>query len=66
MRPIDHGADIVGKIRADSVTFVSDKTPVQSATKWIGGHGTTLAGVIVDAGSSNIPSLGVNGSSCAR
>ncbi|KAF8892754.1 Cys/Met metabolism PLP-dependent enzyme-domain-containing protein [Mucidula mucida] len=34
MRPIDHGADIV----------------VQSATKWIGGHGTTLAGVIVDAG----------------
>ncbi|KAM5465228.1 Homocysteine/cysteine synthase [Microsporum audouinii] len=33
-RPIDHGADIV----------------VHSATKWIGGHGTTLGGVIVDAG----------------
>ncbi len=33
-RPIDHGADIV----------------VASATKWIGGHGTTIGGVIVDAG----------------
>jgi len=33
-RPIDHGADIV----------------VQSATKWIGGHGTTIAGVIIDSG----------------
>lgn len=33
-RPIDHGADIV----------------VHSATKWIGGHGTTIGGVIVDAG----------------
>lgn len=33
-RPIDHGADIV----------------VHSATKWIGGHGTTVAGVIVDSG----------------
>ena len=36
-RPIDHGADIV----------------VQSATKWIGGHGTTIGGVIVDAGTFN-------------
>ena len=34
IRPIEHGADVV----------------VQSATKWIGGHGTTLGGVIVDAG----------------
>lgn len=34
IRPIDHGADIV----------------VHSATKWIGGHGTTVGGVIVDAG----------------
>jgi O-acetylhomoserine/O-acetylserine sulfhydrylase-like pyridoxal-dependent enzyme len=25
---------------------------VHSATKWIGGHGTTMAGVIVDAGMS--------------
>ncbi len=33
-RPIDHGADIV----------------VQSATKWIGGHGTSIGGVIVDSG----------------
>ncbi|CUA73072.1 O-acetylhomoserine (thiol)-lyase [Rhizoctonia solani] len=34
VRPIEHGADIV----------------VHSATKWIGGHGTTIAGVVVDAG----------------
>lgn len=34
IRPIDHGADIV----------------VHSATKWIGGHGTTLGGVIIDSG----------------
>ncbi|TGZ77736.1 O-acetylhomoserine ami [Ascodesmis nigricans] len=34
IRPIEHGADIV----------------VHSATKWIGGHGTTVAGVIVDSG----------------
>ncbi len=34
IRPIDHGADVL----------------VQSATKWIGGHGTSLGGVIVDAG----------------
>jgi len=33
-RPIDYGADIV----------------VQSATKWIGGHGTSIGGVIVDSG----------------
>jgi O-acetylhomoserine (thiol)-lyase len=33
-RPIEHGADIV----------------VNSATKFIGGHGTTIGGVIVDAG----------------
>ncbi|HLR87940.1 MAG TPA: O-acetylhomoserine aminocarboxypropyltransferase/cysteine synthase [Wenzhouxiangella sp.] len=33
-RPIDHGADIV----------------VESATKWIGGHGTTIGGVLIDAG----------------
>ncbi len=33
-RPIDHGANVV----------------VQSATKWIGGHGTSIGGVIVDAG----------------
>lgn len=33
-RPIDFGADII----------------VHSATKWIGGHGTTIGGVVVDAG----------------
>lgn len=34
IRPIEHGADIV----------------VHSATKWIGGHGTTIGGVVVDSG----------------
>ncbi|HEX9006602.1 MAG TPA: PLP-dependent transferase, partial [Bacteroidota bacterium] len=34
VRPIDHGADIV----------------VHSATKWIGGHGTSIGGVIIDSG----------------
>ena len=34
IRPIEHGADIV----------------IHSATKFIGGHGTTLGGVIVDGG----------------
>ncbi|KAL9614385.1 MAG: hypothetical protein Q9167_001114 [Letrouitia subvulpina] len=33
-RPIDYGVDIV----------------VHSATKWIGGHGTTIGGVVVDSG----------------
>lgn len=33
-KPIDYGANII----------------VESATKWIGGHGTTMAGVIIDAG----------------
>ncbi|KAL2753775.1 hypothetical protein ACRALDRAFT_1043982 [Sodiomyces alcalophilus JCM 7366] len=37
LRPIEHGADIV----------------VHSATKWIGGHGTTIGGVIVDSGKFN-------------
>lgn len=36
-KPIEWGADIV----------------VESATKWIGGHGTTIGGVIVDAGTFN-------------
>lgn len=36
-RPIDHGADIV----------------VESATKWIGGHGTSVGGVVVDSGKFN-------------
>lgn len=35
LRPLEHGADIV----------------VHSATKFIGGHGTTLGGIIVDGGS---------------
>ena len=33
-RPFDHGADII----------------VHSATKWIGGHGTVIGGVVVDSG----------------
>ncbi len=47
VRPIEHGADIV----------------VHSATKFIGGHGTTIGGVIVDSGkfdwekSGKFPSL---------
>ncbi|MBR1736637.1 MAG: O-acetylhomoserine aminocarboxypropyltransferase/cysteine synthase [Firmicutes bacterium] len=47
LRPIEHGADIV----------------VHSATKFIGGHGTTIGGVIVDSGnfdweaSGKFPSL---------
>ena len=36
-KPIEHGATIV----------------VESATKWIGGHGTSLGGVIVDSGKFN-------------
>ncbi len=36
-RPIEHGVDIV----------------VHSLTKWIGGHGTTIGGVIVDSGKFN-------------
>ncbi len=36
-RPLQHGAHIV----------------VESATKWIGGHGTTIGGVIVDGGTFN-------------
>lgn len=36
-RPIEHGANIV----------------VSSATKWIGGHGTSVGGVIVDGGNYN-------------
>jgi O-acetylhomoserine/O-acetylserine sulfhydrylase len=36
-RPIEHGAAIV----------------VESATKWIGGHGTSIGGVIVDSGKFN-------------
>ncbi len=37
VRPIDHGADIV----------------VLSATKFVGGHGTSIGGVIVDSGNFN-------------
>jgi len=36
-RPLEHGAHVV----------------VQSATKWIGGHGTTIGGVIIDGGTYN-------------
>lgn len=36
-RPIEHGASVV----------------VESATKWIGGHGTSLGGIIIDSGTFN-------------
>ena len=36
-RPLEHGANIV----------------IESATKWIGGHGTSIGGVIVDGGNYN-------------
>ncbi len=36
-RPLEHGANVV----------------VESSTKWIGGHGTTIGGVIVDGGNYN-------------
>jgi O-acetylhomoserine (thiol)-lyase len=36
-KPLQHGANIV----------------VESATKWIGGHGTTMGGVIIDGGNYN-------------
>ena len=40
-RPLEHGADVV----------------VHSATKYLGGHGTTLAGVVVESGNSIIKHL---------
>jgi len=36
-RPLEHGASVV----------------VESATKWIGGHGTSIGGIIVDSGTFN-------------
>ncbi|EHL03066.1 putative O-acetylhomoserine (thiol)-lyase [Glarea lozoyensis 74030] len=42
VRPIDHGADIV----------------VHSATKWIGGHGTTIGGIVVDSGKFDWANVG--------
>jgi len=37
VRPLEHGADII----------------TASATKWIGGHGTSIGGIIIDGGSFN-------------
>jgi len=37
LRPIEHGADIV----------------VHSLTKWLGGHGTAIGGIVIDAGKFN-------------
>jgi O-acetylhomoserine (thiol)-lyase len=37
LRPIEHGADVV----------------IHSLTKWIGGHGTAIGGIVVDAGNFN-------------
>jgi O-acetylhomoserine (thiol)-lyase len=36
-RPLEHGANVV----------------VESATKWIGGHGTSLGGIVIDGGNFN-------------
>jgi O-acetylhomoserine/O-acetylserine sulfhydrylase len=36
-KPIEHGANVV----------------VESATKWIGGHGTSIGGIVIDAGNYN-------------
>lgn len=36
-RPIEHGANVI----------------VESATKWIGGHGTSLGGIVIDGGNYN-------------
>ena len=41
VRPFDHGADII----------------THSATKWIGGHGTVLGGVVIDGGALLFPPL---------
>ncbi len=37
LRPIEHGADIV----------------IHSLTKWIGGHGTSIGGIVIDSGKFN-------------
>ncbi len=48
IRPIEYGADIV----------------VHSATKFLGGHGTTLGGVIVDSGNFDWSASGKYSSYC--
>ncbi|KZS99402.1 uncharacterized protein LAESUDRAFT_668036, partial [Laetiporus sulphureus 93-53] len=40
MQPIEHGADI---------SAISERITVHSAMKWIGGHGTNVAGVVIDS-----------------
>ena len=45
IRPIEHGADIV----------------LHSATKFLGGHGTTLGGIVVDSGNFNWKASGNRG-----
>ena len=55
IKPIEHGADIVGSslfLPNSASTQKLITSTVHSATKWIGGHGTTIAGVIVDSGMS--------------
>lgn len=51
IQPISMGADIVCErihLRLCAVERMS--LLVHSATKWIGGHGTTIAGVAIDSG----------------
>ena len=51
IQPISMGADIVCEcIHFCSCAIERMSLLVHSATKWIGGHGTTIAGVVIDSG----------------
>ena len=54
IQPIALGADIVGELTLQVLIFwiVLTWIVVHSATKWIGGHGNTIAGAVVDSGVS--------------
>jgi O-acetylhomoserine/O-acetylserine sulfhydrylase len=41
---------VCGTFSIETENFYLPRVLVHSATKWIGGHGTTIAGVVVDAG----------------
>lgn len=57
IRPIDHGADsefylLLANAMQKPAPLLTPSiiVVVHSATKWIGGHGTTIGGVVIDAG----------------
>ena len=53
IRPIALGADIVGEQAFQVLCWiVLTWIAVHSATKWIGGHGNTIAGAVIDSGVS--------------